>query len=149
MHAIRLRRPWSKRVVSGDVADAGDGKRVDVPDEVADVGSARVEYERRFNRPTGIDGATRVWLELSGWSGRLREVRLNDERLDPGPSHDDILNDERPEFERSPLRVDASEKVAAHNRLVVTLERSGDQPPRLSGEVRLLIGETPDSTAGR
>ncbi len=134
MHAIRLRRPWSKRVVDGDAPDASDGGRVDVPDDMADVGAGCVEYERRFNRPTGIDVETRVWLDVGGWSGRLCEVRLNDEPLELG---------------RPPFRVDVTDKIAAHNRLFVSLERSGNEPPRLSGEIRLLIEERPDTTAGR
>ncbi|MEO0529395.1 MAG: hypothetical protein AAF266_02335 [Planctomycetota bacterium] len=58
MHTIRLRAAWR---IDGDRA------------------------VRRFNRPTGIEGETRVWL---AWDGDPAEARLNDAVLSAAARHD-------------------------------------------------------------
>ncbi|QDT02613.1 hypothetical protein K227x_09910 [Rubripirellula lacrimiformis] len=128
MHVIRLRKPWQKTAADGIVL------RVDVPEPPHDFDVTRddesvgvVDYERRFNSPTGLDATVRVYLRIDGWEGELVDVHLNDRSL---VSDVDSLQ----------LRIDITDWVLSANRLVIRLN-ANDQitDPRLSGEVTLAI----------
>ena len=120
-HTIRLRRPWEKTSVGGDVVT-----RVDVPESPGDESDdqSAYQYVRRFNRPTGLDGSTRVHLVISGWSGRLASIRLNDHELDPGLHSIDV---------------DVTDLLESQNQITIQLAGTADAAASLSGEVSLMI----------
>jgi len=88
MHRIRLRSLWQRRSLPRDEAvssvlrpaeaDAAEGTRVDLPDEIS-LGSppalfppgSSFCYERFFHAPTGIEHETDVFLKIESWQGRL------------------------------------------------------------------------------
>ena len=98
MHLIRLRDPWE--------IEAADGS---------------VRYQRWFNLPTGLAGAT---------------VRIAIDQLDPATSV--LLNDE-PLPALAGSRWTITDRLQPRNRIVI--EITGDAPPasRPFGEVRLEI----------
>jgi hypothetical protein len=123
MHTIRLHGPWQKRI------DDQSSLRVHVPeldsDHPADeLAPQTVSYQRRFNLPTGLEPDNRVLLTVSGWIGRLQSLRLNEQPL---PADQGLLE------------VDITRWLRPHNRLELVLASDAGQPPRLSGEVALLI----------
>ena len=123
MHVIRLRRPWDRID-----AQTQQRQRIDVPEPPSDEDSPRsVTYRRRFNRPTGLVPDTAIRLRISGWAGELTALSLNDQSLPVGAA---------------PLEVDLSGRLEPHNSLQLTLAPGPDgAPPRLSGEVTLVIDE--------
>jgi len=91
-HSIRLRGPWQL------VASAQDSRRVRLPDDWPQLIASAADrgpliLERVFHRPTGLSPDSRVDLRL-----RLDipvDVRLNDQPLVPGTSHDGLSFDLR------------------------------------------------------
>ena len=123
MHVIRLRKPWEKTT-----DPAGLVVRVDVPEEpVQEMQSAELvaHYRRSFHRPTGL-GMSSVYLNISGWHGRLVVLSLNAKPLPlvDGQTH---------------IRVEVQSLLQAHNQLRISLTGTMETPPRLSGEVTLEI----------
>ncbi len=121
MYTIRLRRPWERSRIGSDQVD-----RIDVPELVASAGTADAEYRyrRRFNRPTGLTTASRVYLRISGWSGRLDSITLNGHVLAHAADQVDT---------------DVSDLLQNNNLIELTLCGCTDQPARISGEVMLAI----------
>lgn len=125
MHVIRLRKPWDRTD-----APSAQRRRIDVPEPIdADEARSAVStatYQRRFNRPTGLQPGTRVAMRITDWSGELQSLSLNGRELPVGPA---------------PLEVDLSDQLQPHNRLELSLSPDSDAAPRLSGEVTLVIDE--------
>lgn len=143
MHTIRLRKPWTKSWVrpSSHTADphAADpplqvciDRRAEVPDPQTTPPESppgppwRIAYARQFNRPSGIDAGTHVWLRVEDWDGELEEIRINGDPIS---------------ITEKPLRVEITRSVKPHNRVDVVLVSRTPSPPRLAGEVRLEIEE--------
>ena len=148
MHTIRLRKPWTKSWVppASQTADkqiagshsayppppVGIDRRAEVPDprpttpEPPPGPPWRVVYARKFNRPSGIDSATQVWLWVEDWEGELEAIRVNGDPIS---------------ISGKPLRVEITRSVEPHNRVEVTLLSRTLTPPRLAGEVRLELEE--------
>lgn len=149
VHVIRLRGPWEYRVLSGGSASRQEAfpqtGRMRMPADWGDALGAdfrgRVEFSRRFARPTGLVSDQRVDLVLDGVDARAR-VLLNDAHLleiPPGGSAS---------------RVEIGALLADRNRLIVEVElheieapgKAVVRPPGrehlpggLFGEVRLEI----------
>ncbi len=128
MHVIRLRGPWSKTIAGSTVA-------IDVPEptpspvlatSALSAGSLAI-YERRFNRPTGLQAATRVLLGLSHWSGTVIRLEVNGQLF--------TLSD-------PPVEIDITDALLHHNRISISLEPLLAQMPRLDGDVTLKIYES-------
>ena len=118
MHIIRLRRPW-ERIRNGDAA------RIDVPD-TSDNQPTRglTTYTRSFNRPTGLDEQSRVYLCVASWHGSLKNISLNNQ----------ILLASTP-----PLKIEITSQLLAHNRLEISLADNAEKAGTLNGEVTLGI----------
>ncbi|MCG8651359.1 MAG: hypothetical protein MI861_16080 [Pirellulales bacterium] len=122
MHSIRLRAAWQKQI-----AGQAESRRVDVPEpdgENPPGGAMQACYRRRFNLPTGLAESDRVYLSLDGWSGQLTSIKLNGLPL-PVP--------------QPPARIEITSRLRRHNQIELTLAAAERRPPRLSGEVLLLI----------
>jgi hypothetical protein len=120
MHVIRLRRPWQKSVFG--VAQPGVA---DVPDSDGS-DSGEVEYRRRFNLPSGLDGNARVHLRVESWVGQLLQISLNGTSLQAGNSSADV---------------DVTDLLQRQNELFIRLSGRPGHPTRLSGPVTLAIEE--------
>lgn len=76
IHHIRLHGPWERLLAAGR-------KRVHLPREwgaLLDDSSGAVTLARRFHRPTGLEGSTRVFVAVpAGWDVA---VRLNGRDLE-------------------------------------------------------------------
>ena len=118
-HTIRLRGPWNVQL---------DEQRQSLawPDEISpwlkSAAGQSITLERRFHRPTGLAGSTRLWL-VCDLGRRDAAVALNDQPLG-------TLADA--------TRFDITARVAESNLLRITLV-GGDVLPL--GEVRLEIDE--------
>ncbi|MDA8744155.1 hypothetical protein N9N28_05935 [Rubripirellula amarantea] len=153
MHRIRLRYPWTKELRSERAADQplGDPRNPDDSPAPLDshskvnsqavVGPQMVHvpepdsqslgefvYTRKFNRPTGLDDATRIFLSIAGWQGKLLVVAVNQSPLKVESS---AMGDR--------LRIPLETSLQAHNELRIVLAPDGSKPARLSGEVQLEI----------
>ena len=66
IHAIRIRGPWQRTVTQGTLADLELRKTVDMPsswvDDLGPMFQGRVQYQRFFNKPTGIKQETSIAL---------------------------------------------------------------------------------------
>ena len=122
IHTIRLHGPWDARVlaVSGEQDKLGQERRVKIPCDWGDwLGvdfCGKVEYRRRFNRPTGLKPKQPVWLVV--------------EQVD---SHGDVfLNDQQlgsltfGQFPDQPFRVEIGESLELSNVLRVDIQVSPD-----------------------
>jgi hypothetical protein len=129
MHVIRLRKPWTRTQEPG----GSTSERVDVPDldpvTVNDGDSTFFVYRRKFNCPTSLS-ATRVYLNISEWQGDLVGVKLN------GDEVNQVVTS-------SGFREEITSLLRSHNELVVYLAAPPEQQPRLSGEVSLMIDDSP------
>jgi hypothetical protein len=110
-HRIRLHAAW-KRAASDSIDDSSpvlaDAVPVSLPDDsLADCPDRFVTYSRRFNRPSGLEETTAVWL-VSDLLGLAGEVRLNGVPLV-------LLAD----AERVEIRAD----LLPHNELRITVAR--------------------------
>lgn len=123
MHIIRLRRPWLK-----SFEDETSEARVDVPDtsEPNDTQGRQVIYRRTFNRPSGLELSSRVYLRVAGWHGALESARVNETVLPTGADH---------------LDAEVTALLRPHNQVVITLSSQPGQTARLSGEVTLAIDD--------
>ncbi len=136
MHRIRLRGPWTKTL-----SCSSDAIRTSVPDRVALVdhptGAAHladavqscitenvVVYERRFNRPTGLEPDTLVLLSIEMWLGKVIEISVN--------GHPLLIAD-------APFETDITQCLEPHNCLRVSLSGTPAALPCLNGEVSLMI----------
>ena len=141
-HLIRLRGPWQRTVVFGaeTVIEGGENEKVIMPisvaDDLGDSFRGRVEYQRFFNRPTGIEASTKLHLALDRVVGADLEVKLNNELLGEFDHQNDRVcfeigsrlqkrNDLRVRLSTLPSDVESS---------------STKQVSGLVGEVRLEIG---------
>jgi hypothetical protein len=113
-HVIRLRGPWEYEVVGNE----GASGTVQMPCNVAEIVETEfrgtVRFSRRFNRPTGLDEATRVWLVLE--DDFESQVILNGQVLVP------------PGTQNGPARLNITSLLQPHN--LVVLELNLDQNPR-------------------
>lgn len=116
-HRIRLRQPWTRRVVGQEIPHAGK----------------LVILERRFNRPTGIEPDDQIEVEVNAETGEIFEVRLNEVGLETVP---EIQSDRHARF-------DLSDRLAEHNILHVHLHSSEGEPEL--GDVNLWITPTKNS----
>ncbi|MEX2188410.1 MAG: hypothetical protein WD875_16500 [Pirellulales bacterium] len=127
LHVIRLRGPWQFTPLARFVAESsGDSVRlVESTDGLPPSGQlqmpadwsellgrefrGRVEYRRRFGRPTGIDSGRRVWLVCDG-ADAWAALTLNGQRLGDvdGPAA-------RAEF-------DITERLQERNEITATVE---------------------------
>jgi hypothetical protein len=124
MHVIRLRRPWEKCV-----GDAAESIRIDVPETAATetlAAAAYFRYRRGFNLPTGLHPASRVYLRIDGWEGRLESV---------------IINGKAIEVTERTISADITDLLETHNQIGVCLAGDVGMTVRLSGEVTLAISE--------
>ncbi len=121
MHTIRLRKPW-QRIRAGD----GSPQRVDVPDQ--DAAAPRLarstSYTRNFNRPSGLDQASRILLRIESWRGELTLVSINEQAL---PTSE------------PPLELEITDLLTAHNQLCIQLADTDETLAILDGEVTLAI----------
>ncbi|NNE00659.1 MAG: hypothetical protein HKN47_25365 [Pirellulaceae bacterium] len=129
-HVIRLRRPWTRCVAGGSESTKIDVPEIDAAQSVisrstATTPSADVIYQRRFNRPSGLDADSQVQLRIETWQGNLVSVHLNDVPLD-------LANN-----------IDITSQVRDHNLLSIQLAPRDDQLPRLTGPVNLAILQRP------
>lgn len=117
-HRIRLRQPWTRCVLDRENSNEFQ----------------RIIFERHFNRPTGIEPADQIEVEVNAETGEIYEVRLNETQLEAVPS-----------TTSSPIqvRLDLSDRLADHNVLRVHL-RSSEAEPEL-GDVNLWIQPTKNS----
>ena len=133
-HEIRLAGPWTIDWVGPE----------DVPPEVLTVdrgtfpvnwrqtfGSVcgTVRFTRKFNRPSGLEQQTRVWLEVPEYQGML-SIELNGRVLAILPE------------EELPVQLDVTNTMRLHNRLVleVTAGNLESTPTEQSFQpVRLVI----------
>src|SRR5437868_4647688 len=112
-HVIRLRGPWSLKVLERDPpappAPPTEHK-VAVPGDWAETLGAgfcgSVRYTRRFNRPTNLEAQERVWLVVAGVDHQA-SVTLNGRPLGTAGSPN------------SPARFDVTADLTAYNLLVV------------------------------
>ena len=135
MHRIRLRGPWTK-ILSGSL----DVRRTSVPDSVADDVEANglaqppstetvAVYERRFNRPTGLERETLVLLSIESWIGKVIEISVNGHLLP---------------IASPPFEAEIVQHLELHNQLRVHLAGTPTTLPCLDGEVSLLIRDAND-----
>ncbi len=135
MHRIRLRGPWTK-TLCGSL----ETRRTSVPDSVVNAGeldgSAQpstsedvVVYERRFNRPSGLETKTLVLLSIEKWIGKAMEISVNGHQL---------------LIARPPFEADITKYLELHNSLRVHLTGPPAALPCLDGEVALLIRDAND-----
>ena len=134
-HDIRLAGPWGVDWVAPEdvpLATLSVGETTFPVDWEAVFGEVygTARFTRRFNRPTGLDERTRVWLCVPDYHGML-SVELNQRVLAILPEED------------LPVRIDITESIRPHNRLVLevtsgpateTVEKASDerQPVALS-----------------
>lgn len=111
-HRIRLRQPWSLRALERQTPNA----------------PRRIVFERRFNRPTGIEPNDQIEVEVNAETGEIYEVCLNEIQLEIPP-------DIQPA--RQHVRLDLGDQLADHNVLLIHL-RSCETEPEL-GDVNLWI----------
>ena len=126
MHIIRLRGPWE--VVPMEIRGATPLRLMLPGNWRAPLGdyTGRVQFRRRFHRPTGLGGDSRVALAAAA----LPSQRLG------------LCNDELLSADESLERYDLTRHLATENLLVIELTLTGEEP--LSGEVWLEISE-PDA----
>jgi len=133
-HVIRLRRPWSKQ--TGTTAET---IRIDVPEPDVDLVADTATYQRRFNRPGSLEPTDIVSIEVQSWQGELIAICINDQTLNlPSAT------------ENQTSKLDVTNWLKDHNQIEIQIRPSGNQPPRLSGAVNLLIEsiaitESPDA----
>jgi hypothetical protein len=121
MHIIRLRKPW-QRNRDGE----GPAQRVDVPDKdsAAPRPARSTSYRRNFNRPSGLDPATKVLLRIESWRGDLKLVSINEQSLP---------------IAEPPLVIEITEWLTAHNQLCIQIVDTNATLALLDGEVTLAI----------
>lgn len=137
-HIIRLRGPWQRTIVSGieTAQDCCTTEIVTIPSSVIDdVGPAFrgcVEYQRFFNRPTGIQETTALRLVMTQVLATHINVRLNDSELE-----DRIIADP----EAGSFSVDVKGYLKSRNDLRVRIEIQPNYGASgLVGVVQLEIG---------
>lgn len=121
MHTIRLAKPWRKR------GPNGASQRVDVPDTDPDGNGGPVVYERNFNRPSGLDDNSEVFVQIDGWQASRIEIQLNGQPV-PNSSQTD-----------PPLLVAITEWLQTANTLQVRLDSPDGSDPLLDASVFLAI----------
>ena len=132
MHKIRLKKPWEKTTnlaktrVRVDVPEQPQGAATSHIDATAAVETAT--YRRRFNRPTGLQPSTRVWLNIRDFAGRLEFLSVNQRQFQ-------ALD--------APVELDIHDALSDHNELVITLSATDGAQPSLSGDVWLAIDDKP------
>lgn len=124
MHVIRLRKPWTRTPLEG-----GEPCRVDVPDE-APMATTRVCYQRNFNQPSGLGEGDRVDLVVMGFRGKLVSVRINEHPMGVEDADANQVS-----------RWDITPHLSTGNQVRFQLEQDLEEPPRLSGDVRLEISD--------
>ncbi len=124
MHIIRLRRPWHKTIQQGAVPLRIDVPEMDVADDLQD--ELTLYYRRSFNRPSGLQSSSRVYLRVDGWEGHLDSATLNGSPLEVG---------------HSKMNVDITNLLESHNEIELRLTSPAGQAARLSGEVTLAIDD--------
>lgn len=144
IHTIRIRGPWQRTVTDGGLADIELRKTVEMPSSwVNDLGPAfqgRVQYQRFFNKPTGIDSETPISIAFEKVVGNAT-VSLNGKelgRIDWPAKHTDLHE----KFVVRGLLQSRNDLVVEISSLPVEA-RSDDGEPLaggLVGEVRLEIG---------
>lgn len=125
MHTIRLRRPWMRSIPGQPTPE-----KVDVPDDssvTVDAGTV-VQYQRSFNRPTGLGPDDTIWILIESYRAQSIEVRLNDHPLDQTEHTAD-----------GSVRVNVTNHLAPSNRLELQLTADAIQPGLLDGLVSLQI----------
>lgn len=133
MHVIRLRRPWVKRSYDASGQHTENAK-ANVPDTEIDAGSQtqKVIYTRSFNRPTGLDDQSDVFLSIADWSGKLNAIEFNQTAV------------KLPELASAPMRIDLTSRLKRSNEIQIEILPSSDSEaassqPLLSGEVQIEI----------
>lgn len=133
MHVIRLRRPWVKRSYDASGQHTENAK-ANVPDTETDAGSQtqKVVYTRSFNRPTGLDDQSGVFLNIADWSGKLNAIQFNQTAV------------KLPEMDSAPMRIDLTSRLEPSNEICIEILPSSDSvaassQPLLSGEVQIEI----------
>ena len=130
-HIIRLRGPWQRQIIEGTELPP---KKITMPSGWAeDVGAdfaGTIEYQRFFNRPTGIDNTTSLRLRFKQVIGQAT-VSLNSELLSTESSEQDQPNH---------LSCDLTGKLYKRNDLRVRIVSAGAADGGLVGEVQLEIG---------
>jgi hypothetical protein len=127
MHIIRLRGPWE--VLPLEIRGPTPLRLMLPGNWRAPLGdyTGRVQFRRRFHRPTGLGGDSRVALAATALPSQ-RLVLCNDELLAADTNQE---------------RYDLTRHLATENLLIIELTLSGAEP--LHGEVWLEISE-PDAT---
>ena len=129
-HIIRLRGPWQRQIIEGSEQPS---KTITMPGGwAADLGErfeGTVEYQRFFNRPTGIDDSTPIRITFAEIVGQAT-VWLNSEQLPDGST---VADPNRYSF-------DISGQLEKRNELRVRIASNGEVDGGLVGEVRLEIG---------
>ena len=135
-HSIRLAGPWSVDWIGPD----------DVPPRILDVrqgtfpvdwtrtfgeiaGTAR--FSRKFNTPTGLSDAHRVWLAIPDYCGML-SIELNGRVLAILPE------------DKLPVRLDITDSLQMHNQLALDVTADPgqcDPTPKTLQPVQLVIVE--------
>ena len=133
-HRIRLRPAW--QYCGGAVFDQARSQRVEVPDRRTPqqrVDQAQAVYRRSFNRPTGLQPQSRVWLVFTAVEG-TGAARLNGRPIGTFDASAD----------GSPAcgRFEVTRLLQNANVIEVTLAASSPALLCLSGEVRLEIEST-------
>jgi hypothetical protein len=132
MHAIRLRGPWECQPRKPEADCLGE-----------------MLLRRRFNRPTGLENATRVWLVIEEVAAAAR-VMLNEQPLGeivPSSYAQALASPSSPR--RCPARLEITSLLRPHNSLEIIVDSPAsvpippaidDGPGGLLGPVRLEIG---------
>ena len=101
-HVIRLRDPWQCEPVRAELPRAPDDPQL-------------VRCTRQFNAPTNLDPQARVWLVRDAVDFRA-SFDLNDHHLG-------TIEGRRPQ-----PRIDITDALRPHNRLVIEIELAPDAP---------------------
>jgi hypothetical protein len=133
MHVIRLRRPWVKRSYDAS-GQQTENPKANVPDTeaIAESQMQKVVYARSFNRPTGLDDQSSVFLNVAGWSGTLDVIQFNQTAVDlPKPAC-------------APMRIELTSLLKLSNEVQIVILASKDSvaatsQPLLNGEVQIEI----------
>ena len=111
-HRIRLRQPWTQRVLEQENYDT----------------SKQVIFERHFNRPTGIESGDQIEVEVNAAIGEVLDVWLNEAKL---------TIDSTDTRSTQHTRFDLSDRLIDHNVLRVHLDCHAATPQL--GDVNLWI----------
>lgn len=132
-HVIRLRGPWQRQIVDGPELPP---KTVTMPggwlDDLGVNFAGTVEYQRFFNRPTGIDETTTLRLAFTKILGQAT-ISLNSKQLTATETPGDIDN-------ANSLSCDVTGLLESRNDLRVRIVSAREADGGLVGEVQLKIG---------